>query len=248
MINKLLPSNTSPEKFARDIAITPKKILSGNSKLRKDKIFNITLPAYNGYYLLNGKLTKQITCPSASACLSVCYAGLGGTYGFSASMIKHSRNLNYMLNNPFEFANQLVSEISKIKNLRAIRWNDSGDFFSEGYWGVAKEVMKALPHVNFYAYTKMVQFFKSRTDIPSNFTLIYSYGGKHDPLINPEDRHARIFSSRATLRKAGYSDGTHTDRLAANPKFTRIGLVVHGNWLAMHKLRKRAKTMEASHA
>src|ERR1700722_20886334 len=121
MINKLLPSGINADTFAKAIAITPKKILSSNSKLSKDGISNITMTAFNGYYLRNGQLEKQITCPSAGACKAYCYAS-AGTYGFRASMVKHSRNLNYVMNDPFGFANQLINEISKIRNVRAIRW------------------------------------------------------------------------------------------------------------------------------
>lgn len=245
--------------FRAAIAVRPKEILSSNSKLAKDGIWNITLPAYRGWYLQNGNLTEKITCPSAGVCKSYCYAGVGGTYGFRASMIKHSRNLNFLMNDPFGFANKLIEEIrSKVKHVkhfRAIRFNDSGDIMDEGYWGVMKAVMTELPNVSFYAYSKRVSFLESKRmagEWPSNFTVIYSQGGTEDGLIDPaKHRHARVFPSRAALRAAGYSDGTHTDRLAASGKYSRIGLVIHGNHLQLHKLRKRAeigsKAWEGSH-
>lgn len=252
MINKLLPSNTHASEFRQKIAIRPKEILSSNGKLKKDGIWNVTLPAFEGYYLNKGNLTRVQTCPSAGVCKSYCYAGVGGTYGFYASMIKHSRNLNYLMNDPFAFADQLVKEIQSKRNLRAIRFNDSGDVFSEGYWGVIKSVCNALPNTRFYAYTKRVQFFKAKTDIPPNFTIVFSQGGLEDNLIDhTHDRHARVFSSRAALRAAGYSDGTHTDRLACDPKYRKIGLVIHGNHFALPRLRtyaaKGSKTWEAKH-
>jgi hypothetical protein len=240
----LLPSAMNAEQFAKAIAITPKEILSSNSKLRKDGIQNITMPSYKGYYLSNGKLTEKDTCPNAGACKAYCYAGAaglagGGTYRFRASMVKHSRNLNYVMNDPFEFANQLVREIKIKRNLRAVRWHDSGDIMSEGYWGVMKAVMNALPNVQFYCYTKQISFMKSRTDIPANFTYVFSTGGTEDHLIDTQkDRHAKIFHSRQALRDAGYSDGTNTDRLASNPQFQKIGLVIHQNHKAMPKFRK----------
>jgi hypothetical protein len=241
-----IPPKLTPNQFAKAIVKRPKRILASNGKLRKDGIYNITMPAAKASVIIGGKLQELTTCPSAGACLNVCYAS-SGTYLFNKAMVKHSANLQFLLDDPWEFASQLVDEIKKIRNLRAIRWNDSGDVFSEGYWGVMKAVMNTLHNVQFYAYTKMVRFFKGRNDIPSNFTLIYSFGGKDDALIDTAtDRHSQIFSSRTALRNAGYSDGTHTDRLAANPKYQKIGLVVHGNWLALHKLRRIAKTMEAT--
>jgi hypothetical protein len=164
-------------------------------------------------------------------------------------MIKHTRNLQYLLDDPFAFADQLIAEIkvkAKHNPKLKVRWNDSGDIFNEGYWGVMVAVMKALPEVSFYAYSKRVSFLKSK-EWPANFSAVFSMGGTEDHLIDTaKDRHAAIFSSRAALRAAGYSDGTNTDRLASNPKFQKIGLVVHGNWLAMHKLRKVAVGMEAT--
>lgn len=249
MAFSLLPSSMTADAFAKAIAITPKEILSSNGKLSKDKIQNVTLPAFMGYYLNDGKLTEKITCPSAGACKAYCYAGAsghskggGGTYRFSGSMIKHSRNLNYVMNNPFDFADQLIREIKSKRNLRACRFQDSGDIFSEGYWGVMKAVMNACPYVQFYAYSKQIQFIKSRKDIPANFTVVFSFGGKDDRLIDVnKDRHAKVFHSRQALRDAGYSDGTHTDRLACNPKFQKIGLVVHTNLLALPKIRNMIK-------
>jgi hypothetical protein len=244
-----VPPKMTHDEFAKAIQIRPSKILTSNSKLSKDGIHNVTMPAAKASVVVNGVLTNLVTCPSAGQCLNVCYAS-SGTYLFGKSMVKHTQNLQYMLDDPFEFANQLIKEIQVKAKRNAklrIRWNDSGDVFSEGYWGVMKSVMTSLPHIQFYAYTKMIRFFKSRNDIPSNFTIVFSVGGRDDALIDREnDRHATIFSSRKALRDAGYSDGTHTDRLAANPSFKKIGLVVHGNWLALHKLRKIAKRLEVA--
>jgi hypothetical protein len=251
---KLIPTGYSETDFLNAISIAPKVILTSNSKLRKDGLVNITMPAYAGYYVSNGKLTKQITCPSAGVCKAYCYAGVNGmgTYKFSGSMIKHSRNLNYVMNNPFDFANQLIAEIdkkSKSKGFRAVRFHDAGDWMSEGYWGVMKSVMNALPHVKFYCYSKMISFIKSRNDLPKNFTVVFSIGGTEDHLIDKnKDRHSMIFPSRQALRDAGYSDATHSDRIASNPKYQKIGLVIHQNHFTMPKFRKMITKINASKA
>jgi hypothetical protein len=237
--------------FAEAISVTPKEILSSNSKLRADRIQNVTMPSFKGYYLKNGFLTEQTTCPNAGVCKGYCYAGAsghagGGTYRFRDSMVKHSRNLNYVMNKPFDFADQLVREIAtKAKrNLRAVRWHDSGDIMSEGYWGVMKAVMNSLPNVKFYCYTKQVSFLKSRNDIPANFTYVFSFGGTEDHLIDTQkDRHCKIFYSRAALRAEGYSNGTDTDRLASNSEFQKIGLVIHQNTKAMPRFRKMIRKL-----
>lgn len=246
-IKNLIAKGMSEQDWMAAIAVRPSTIMTSNGKLSKDGIWNITLPAYRASVMVGGKLEEVKTCPSAGLCKSFCYAGLTGTYLFAKSMIKHARNLQFMLDDSFGFATQLVEEIKGKKNLRAIRWNDSGDFFSMHYWNIARAVMTALPHIQFYAYSKRVSFFKdlqARKALPDNFTVVYSFGGTEDNLIDTsKDRHAKIFASRKALRDAGYSDGTHTDRLASNSKFAKIGLVIHGNHKAMPKYRRIIKAV-----
>jgi hypothetical protein len=78
----------------------------------------------------------------------------------------------------------------------------------------------------------MVPIFKDLTKqgkIPNNFTLIYSYGGLADSLIDPNtDRHSAVFDSIESLTMAGYSDTTEND-LSAIGENHRIGLVYHGH-------------------
>lgn len=241
-INRTIAKDMSESEWMRAIMERPTSIMTSNGKLKLDNIWNVTLPAYHASVVVGGKLTTIKTCPSAGACKSFCYAGLTGTYLFSKSMVKHARNLQYMVDDAFGFATQLIEEIKSKKNLRAIRWNDSGDFFDVNYWNIAKAVMNALPDIKFYAYSKQVSFLKAKQaqgEFPSNFTVVFSFGGKEDHLIDTQnDRHAKVFDSRKSLRNAGYSDGTHTDRLATNPKFKKLGLVVHGNHKAMPKYRR----------
>lgn len=248
-INKLIPNDMTHDAWMAAIQVRPQSIMTSNSKLKKDGIWNVTLPAYQASIVKNGKLETIKTCPSAGVCKSYCYAGLTGTYLFSKSMIKHARNLQYMMDDAFGFATQLVKEIKSKKNLRAIRWNDSGDFYDTHYWNIAKAVMAALPDIKFYAYSKRVSFFKEQQvlkALPANFTVVFSFGGIDDALINVNtDRHAKVFSSRSILRASGYSDGTHTDRLAINPQVVKLGIVIHGNHMAMPKYRKIIKRVAA---
>ena len=77
----------------------------------------------------------------------------------------------------------------------------------------------------------MVRLFKdltARKELPANLTLIYSYGGTEDKLIDPKvDRHSAVFSSEEELLAAGYADSSEDDAVAlgTNPK---IGLIYHG--------------------
>ena len=86
--------------------------------------------------------------------------------------------------------------------------------------------------MKFYAYTKEVNEFKKLKLmhwIPSNFTLIYSLGGKQDASISMEtDRHARVFESEDQLNAAGYINASSDDLLAIGDN-KKVGLVYHGN-------------------
>jgi hypothetical protein len=88
--------------------------------------------------------------------------------------------------------------------------------------------MTENPKVKFYAYTKQVKMFKG-LELPENFVVIFSYGGKQDALINPEtDRHAAVFKSLSDLLAAGYVDSSKDDSIAHMSENHRIGLVYHG--------------------
>jgi hypothetical protein len=67
----------------------PKKLLTQNSELRPDGIFNWSLPAF-AIKLTNGQNFN--VCPQAGACASFCYAR-NGTYLFKNVRGRHIANL-----------------------------------------------------------------------------------------------------------------------------------------------------------
>jgi hypothetical protein len=118
----------------------------------------------------------------------------------------------------------------KTRNLK-VRIHDAGDFYSEQYlndWLFIMGYFSSEKRVSFYAYTKQVELFKC-IDIPANFTVIYSLGGKQDRLIDTsKDMHSRVFESEQDLLDAGYLNATEDDLVAGLAKSTKIGLVYHG--------------------
>jgi len=237
---KALPRDMTEPAWLAAIKIRPRTILTSNTKLAKDRIWNLTLPAAKVLVEIDSKPVEFITCPGAGQCLAFCYAQ-SGSYVFHPARVKHARNLQWMLDDPFTFTDKVIKEVKSKRTIRALRFNDSGDIWGDGYWGIIKAICAACPDVQCYAYTKAIKFFKDKpqSEMPVNFTLIFSYGGKFDSLIDTAtDRHSKVFATRSALRKAGYSDGTHTDRIATNPLIQKVGLVVHGNHLRMPKLRK----------
>jgi len=71
------------------------------------------------------------------------------------------------------------------KNYSVFRIHESGDFFSQEYFDAWLDYIKKTPEITFYAYTKALPFWVARLDeIPSNFKLNASRGGKADELID----------------------------------------------------------------
>jgi hypothetical protein len=64
------------------------------------------------------------------------------------------------------------------------RIHADGDFFTQSYFDAWLEVIKRFPKINFYAYTKSLPFWiRRKSEIPVNFNLIASWGGKFDEYI-----------------------------------------------------------------
>lgn len=202
----------------------PAKLLSQNSELRPDGIFNWTLPAF-AIKLTNG--TNFNVCPNAGACASFCYAR-NGTYNFSNVKNRHIANLEYILEEPQQWFGQMLAEVSKPKMAgKYVRIHDAGDFFSEDYLNLWLKIAEMTPQVTFYCYTKEVAMFKRLVEgkCPDNFKYLYSMGGKEDHLINKEtDRHAEVFPDDAAILDAGYANQDASDLLAITLPSTKIGI------------------------
>ena len=225
------------------------KISDGNSKLRKTsgkvkahlaehgslagftprpkayRVVSFNLPA--GGYEVDNK--SYITCPGADACLALCYARQG-TFLFKGS--KRVRIDNHQLLLTTYATQGLQGVIDKLdesvksvtKTVAVIRLHDSGDFFKKWYVEAWVEVIKRHPNILFYAYTKSFPMFKG-IDLPSNFRVTYSFGGKWDKKI--DGPNSRIFPTLDDRIKAGYVDGNDSDMPAILGEHD-IGLVYHG--------------------
>lgn len=202
----------------------PTTLLSQNSELRPDGIFNWSIPAL-AVKLTDGTNIK--TCPNAGACASVCYAR-NGTYNFRNVKARHIANLEYVLDDPKGWFGQMLDEVSRPKMKgKFIRIHDSGDFFSEDYLRMWLHLAKLVPDVTFYCYTKEVSMFKRvvEPDCPANFKYLYSMGGKEDHLIDLEkDRHADVFPDDAAILDAGYMNQDASDLLAITLPTNKIGI------------------------
>lgn len=201
--------------------MTPHLLGNANTKLMKDKIFHWSIPAY-----LSASGFK--TCPGAKDCIKGCYARQG-FHGMSWVKNKKEQRLEATFRD--DFVDVVVSEIVNRK-VKVLRVHDAGDFYSLKYMADWLRIIDRCPDVTFYAYTKMIPYFKNLT-LPPNLTVIYSFGGRYDFMIDEErDHHSKVFRNHAELLLSGYADATKSDLVAISAR--KVGLVYHGgknlNW------------------
>jgi hypothetical protein len=189
-------------------------LLRQNSELRREGIWNWSLPAWAGR-MADGRTYN--TCPEAQACVPLCYARTG-TYRFRNVLAAHERNLALVLDDLEGWEGQMIEELKHRRYRGAhVRVHDSGDFFSDDYTAAWLRIMCATPGVTFYAYTKSVSRFRRlvEPDPPANFKWVYSLGGKEDHLVDRDrDRHADVFTDEAAMEAAGYTSQEESDLLA----------------------------------
>ena len=135
-------------------------------------------------------LPSGFTCPFADTCLVKvdrhtgkfrnksrdyrCYSAMQER--FPAVRDHRWRNFDYLLAGG-------VPEIPA--KAKAVRIHMSGDFYSQDYFDLWLDICRKNPDVEFWAYTKSLEYWVSRLDeIPSNLVLTASRGGRLDHLID----------------------------------------------------------------
>ena len=117
------------------------------------------------------------------------------------------------------------------KNLGICRIHVAGDFFNEKYFRAWRLVAEWHPDRLFYAYTKSLSWWvAARNDIPENFVLTASRGGRLDFMIDEFNlRESKVVFSEAEADALGY-EIDHTDELAAIPEIRdeSFALLIHG--------------------
>jgi len=211
----------------------------GNAKLPK-RIIHLSLPSGH-------------TCPAADKCLSRAHMITGKiTDGpntefrcYAASMeavYKHLRNQRWgnlikLKNQSRKKTFQLLSASLKRKHddyindhgqRPIIRAHVGGDFFNKSYFLAWMDLARAFAPTWFYAYTKRLDLWTTLTDeIPSNFELNASYGGKYDQLIDRYDlKSARVVYSPEEADKLGLEiDQDDSHAYKRGPSFAQL---IHG--------------------
>lgn len=209
-------------------------LLTQNRELRREGIWNWTLPAWTGV-LPDGR--GYNTCPEAGVCGKLCYARQG-TYRFPAVVAAHQRNLLMVRDHLDAWEALMTREVAHPRyRQRWVRIHDSGDFYEDRYLAAWLRIVRSAPWTGFYCYTKAVSRFRRMVvdQAPENFLWCFSLGGTEDHLIDREhDRHADVFPDEETLTAAGYTSQAASDLLAVLGP-ARVGIPANN----ISRLRKR---------
>jgi hypothetical protein len=131
------------------------------------------------------------TCPGMGTCIEDCYARKG-FYGYvDSTIMKLTRIINLLLNEPNKYESMAYTEILELYKKYAepkgyrlnIRWNDAGDFFGRKYLEIAKSITERLIsegcNVESYAYSKIASNIIDLYD-KDYFTMSFSTNAKRE--------------------------------------------------------------------
>ena len=160
-----------------------------------------------------------------------CYAKTG-RYLFPSG--KNKMKKNYELSQRDDFGFIVDQELQRLQRKQPgkkiyIRWNDAGDIYNASYFSKLVSIAWRNMNVNFYSYTKSVKLVKDAIAgglmIPPNYHITFSFGGKQDDLIQPEDRQAKVFGAAEEAEEC-WHDASHNDMVTYNEQ--KICLPYHG--------------------
>lgn len=182
---KRLYSRLKRQVFIQELSRKELIFTYGNDKLKK--MYTFSLPAGHA-------------CPGANQCMSKADRHGGGlTDGpncqfrcFAASEEARLTEVRLIRWHNFDklracktteaIVNLIVRSLPQ--DAKMIRVHVSGDYYSETYFMAWLEVARLNPHIVFYSYTKSLPIWlKHRQEMPSNFRITASYGGRWDNLI-----------------------------------------------------------------
>lgn len=135
-------------------------------------------------------LPAWFSCPGKGRCKHYCSAlkpQVGKWKG-----VAQARWNNFGASLTHGFVDNLVAEI-QASGVKWGRFHVSGDLFNQAYIQKIAEIARRLPQVCFYLYTKSLHFdLTPLTSLP-NFTVIKSFDGQYDHLIDTtKDNYARV--------------------------------------------------------
>lgn len=227
---------------------------------------NAKLDAFPNGKIFTFSLLSGFSCPFAKDCLSKAIV-TGNTRKiedgkdckfrcFSASQeaqysnVYNSRKHNFDILRNMKTSAEMAARIHQDlpKKAKIVRIHVAGDFFNQKYFDAWMEVAKLNPTKIFYAYTKSIIYWVNRLgQIPSNFVLTASFGGRLDSLIIEHNlRYAKVVFSEREAKSLGLEiDHDESHAVVNGPSFA---LLLHGTQPkdsdageALKKLKKEGK-------
>jgi hypothetical protein len=215
----------------------------GNAKL--SGIWTFSLPAGH-------------TCPGARECLAIVPRDGGPIVNgkdnkfrcFAASMenlfpnVRKSRWSNFdKLKASKDMASLIVDSLPGMDG-HTYRIHVSGDFFNLTYFKAWIQVAKQFPNRKFYAYTKSIKTWVSEmVNVPENFILTASYGGRFDDMIESEGlKYAKVVFTEKEANDSGL-EIDHDDSHAFNGT-NPFALLLHGKQKAGTKAAEALRELK----
>lgn len=216
---KFSPANSKLKKLEKKLG---KKVysfdLSAGHTCRYAKLcYSKAIESPEGLRIQDGKET-EFRCYAASQ--EVLYKNVYLSRKYNTDLIKSCGN-------NIKKIEELIGEALPSR-ADYIRLHSSGDFLTLNYFIAWMNVARKNPNKTFYAYTKSLPFWIHEKDnIPENFILTASYGGKADDLIEKHNlRYAKVVYSAYEAKKLKLPidfDDSHAATKSGN--FT---LLIHG--------------------
>ena len=150
---------------------------------------------------------------------------------------KHNFDLLRACKTSEEMADLIQNSLPVTKK-KIIRLHVAGDIFSERYLIALIQVCKNNPDLLFYSYTKSLGYWVKHIDeIPENFKLNASKGGKLDHLIDQYNlKYVQVVSSPEEAAKLGLEcDHDDTHAYAQDKSFA---ILIHGTQKAGSQMGK----------
>lgn len=223
----------------------------GNAKLSKE-IHTFSLPA-------------GFSCPGAHLCTAYANKKTGKiTDGedakfrcFAASQESLYPNVRTARWHNFDLLKPIKNDVRKMSDLilssidmsaSIVRIHVSGDYFTFEYLAAWINVARQLPATKFYSYTKSLHFVRQAVDmgqLPDNFVLTLSEGGKFDDMINGLNiKTAKVvFSEDQALALSLDIDHDDSHAYEGTESFA---LLIHGTQKAASEASKAIKKLKAA--
>ena len=201
-------------------------------KMNKGKF--VKNKTYYSGIVFEWNLPTGSTCPFALEC-KVTVDRISGKFDikkgqykcYAASPERFPAVRNHRWNN-FELVKSGgIPEIPK--ECKSIRIHAAGDFFNQKYFDLWIQIAKNNPGIEIWAYTKSIQYWINRlNEIPDNFVLTASYGGKQDELIEKYNlKNVKVYESEIDVPRDRPID--NNDDWARKPKINFALLDNHKN-------------------